>query len=313
MVKLSKLNKLKQPKIILMLLAILLLAATFVYPKMSLQQATYRYVYVFDISQSMNVLDARKEEPLVSRLNFAKQAAIESLSQLPCGTELGIALFTGHRALLLTTPVETCQNQHDLSNTINMVDWTSTWEAKSEIAKGVYKSIRLMKRVDKEIDTNTRVVFFTDGHEAPPVNPDVLPRFPGKIGEVKGMIVGVGGKKRVKIPKIDRATGKRIGYWASGDVVHIDVYTQERNKRDGVKPIRGTEHLSSLREPYLKGIAEKTGLKYHRLLDLNAFSEELKNKSLSNPKAVQTDIRWLLALLALLLFIYSLIRNNRTN
>ena len=296
-------NKLRQPQVIMMLLAILFLAVTFAYPKISLQQATYRYVYVFDISQSMNVLDAHDKEPPISRLNFAKQAAIDSLSQLPCGTELGIALFTGHRVLLLTTPVETCQNQHDLSNTINMIDWTSTWEAKSEVAKGIYKSIRLMKRIDKDIDMNTRVIFFTDGHEAPPVNPDVLPVFSGKIGQVKGVIVGVGGKKRVKIPKIDRATGKQVGYWTSADVVHIDVYTQEKNKREGVKPLRGTEHLSSLREPYLKDIAKKTGLKYHRLLDLGAFSKEVKSKSLSNPNFIQTDIRWLLALLALFLFI----------
>ena len=295
----------------MMLLAILLLAVTFAYPKISLEQATYRYIYVFDISQSMNVLDAQNsaqdsvqdKKPQISRLNFAKQAAIKSLSQFPCGTELGIALFTGHRALLLTTPVETCQNQHDLSNTINMIDWTSTWESKSEIAKGVYKSIRLMKRVDQSEENNTRVVFFTDGHEAPPVNLNVLPIFSGKIGQVKGMIVGVGGKKRVKIPKLDRATGKKVGYWTSGEVVHIDVYTQAKNKRDGIKPLRGTEHLSSLREPYLKDIAAKTGLKYHRLVDLDAFSEALKSKSLSNPKVIQTDLRWLLALLALLLFI----------
>ena len=288
----------KQPQIIIMLLAILLLATTFAYPKMSLQQATYRYVYVFDISQSMNVMDARKKEPFISRLNFAKQAAIKSLSKLPCGTELGIALFTGHRALLLTTPVETCINQHDLSNTINMIEWTSTWESRSEIAKGVYKSIRLMKRVDE----NTRMVFFTDGHEAPPVNPNLLPVFQGKKGKIKGIIIGVGGDKRVKIPKIDRA-GKQLGYWDSGDVVHIDIYTQEKNKRDGVKPLRGTEHLSSLRESYLKDLADKTGLMYHRLETLDSFSKQLKTKSLSNPKVIQTDIRWLMALLSLLLFI----------
>lgn len=281
-----------------MLAAILLLAITFSYPKISLQQATYRYVYVFDISQSMNVMDAHKREPPASRLNFSKQAAIDSLSKLPCGTELGIALFTGHRALLLTTPVETCVNQHDLSNTINMIDWTSTWESRSEIAKGVYKSIRLMKRVDE----NTRVVFFTDGHEAPPVNPDLLPVFSGEKGQIKGMIVGVGSKKRVKIPKFDRS-GKQLGYWGSGDVVHIDVYTQEKNKREGVKPLRGTEHLSSLREPYLKDLADKTGLMYHRLVNLDSFSEQLRTKTLSNPKVIQTDIRWLLALLSLLLFV----------
>lgn len=275
----------------------LLLVSTFAYPIFSLSQASYRYIYVFDISQSMNVMDVYNKQVSVSRLNFVKQAAIDSLSKLPCGTELGFALFTGHRALLLTTPIEVCKNQLDLSNTIKLIDWTATWEARSEIAKGLYKSIRLMKR----LGNHTAVIFFTDGQEAPPVNPDLLPVFSGKKGAIKGIVVGVGGDKLTPIPKLDR-TGKQVGFWKSDEVVHIDVYSQEKNRREGVKLPLGTEHLSSLRESYLKDLADKTGLKYFRLANTDLLLEQLKTKSLGYSKVVQADIRWLFALLALFLF-----------
>lgn len=297
-------SRFKRLEVILMLLSVILLGLTFVNPKMSLQQATYHYVYVFDISQSMNVKDVGGKNGLMSRLNVAKQAAIDSLSKLSCGTEVGIALFTGHRAFLLLTPVESCKNQQGLVSTINVIDWTATWESRSEIAKGLYRSIKLMKQIGE----NTRLVFFTDGHEAPPINPKLMPNFSGKIGEIKGLIVGVGGDKLVKIPKLDRS-GNQSGYWKQDEVVHVDIYTQERSKREGTKLLIGTEHLSSLREAYLESLAEKTGLTYHRWVNTESFLDLLEAKPLSHPKMIQTDIRWLLALLSLLLFGGIFLRN----
>lgn len=291
-------KSLKRSQLVVMLLAILLLALTFISPRINLERPSFRYVYVFDISQSMNVMDTENNGLKSSRLNFAKQAAMESLTRLPCGTEVGFALFTGHRAFLLTEPVETCQNVHDLVNTLKLIDWKTTWEARSEIAKGLYKSIRLMKR----IKNNTRVVFFTDGHEAPPINPDLLPAFSGKKGEIKGVVVGVGGAELAKIPKIDRS-GKQTGFWEADEVVHVDIYTQEKHKREGNKLPAGTEHLSSMKEVYLQDLSDKTGLFYMRLENSKSFSDRLKRQELSNYKMIETDIRWLLALISLLLFI----------
>lgn len=289
---------------LLLLGALLLLAATFLQPRFTLTQASYRYVYVFDISQSMNVADVLPinqsiSQKIQSRLEVAKRAAQTSVANLPCGTEVGVALFTGHRVFLLMNPVETCKNQHDINNTISMVDWRSTWEAKSEIAKGMYKSIRLMK----QIGANTRVVFFTDGHEAPPVNPAQLPRFSGKVGEVKGLIIGLGGDKLVPIPRIDRESGKQSGVWQANEVVHVDVYNQEKYKRDGVKMPVGFEHMSSLRESYLQSLAAKTGLNYHRLRQPQQLIVPLTDATLSHPTKQLSDARWLFALAALLVFI----------
>lgn len=266
---------------------------------MKLERPTYRYVFVFDISQSMNVIDVANTELPLTRLDYAKQTAAETLSILPCGTEVGLALFTGHRAFLLITPIEICANYRELSTMLNNIEWRMTWEKRSEIAKGLYKSIALLK----EMAGLTRLVFFTDGHEAPPINPDLPPRYFGLKGEIRGLIMGVGGEKPVPIPKFDE-TGKQLGYWKAEEVLHIDSFSQSRNTREGIESMGSrTEHLSSLRETYLEGLANKTGLIYRRLANSEEFSAHMKSKSLSIPELIITDMRWFFALGSLLTFV----------
>jgi mxaL protein len=284
-----------------MLLAILLLAVTFTNPTLQLERSTYRYVFVFDISQSMNVMDVTGTDHTITRLEYAKQTTLETLSKMPCGTEAGLALFAGHRAFLLITPIEICRNYRELSVMLNNINWRMSWENKSEIAKGLYKSIGLMEL----LNDNTRLVFITDGHEAPPINPESPPRFPGKLGEINGLILGVGGNTPVAIPKFDINTGEPQGFWKAEDVEITDTYT---NRNGGVAASTlGTEHLSSLRESYLQGLAETTGLNYHRLAGSDNLYDLIKTRALGNPKMMTTDLRWLFALGALLAFISTLL------
>lgn len=296
-------NILRRPQILLLIVAITLLATTFLNPSMPLKRPTYRYVFVFDISQSMNVKDIPETDSSINRLDFAKKMAKESLIEFSCGTEFGVAIFTGHRPFLLIKPVEICSNQQELSRIISNVNWRMTWETKSEIAKGLFKSIRLMKQLDKE----TRLVFFTDGHEAPPVNDKLQPRFNSEKSEVKGIIVGTGGEIKVPIPKFNKK-GKQTGYWKMEDVAQVDVYTQDQETLIITKNnIIGTEHLSSLRETYLKELATKTGLDYIRAGLTDELSVHMKTDVLSIPRVITTDMRWLWALSSLLIFIITLV------
>jgi len=293
----------RRPQVILLMISIVLLAVTFARPTMQLERPTYRYVFVFDITQSMNVMDVPDTDLSITRLDYAKQSVVEALSILPCGTEVGLALFTGHRAFLLITPIEICANYRELSTMLDNIDWRMTWETRSEVAKGLYKSIALLKQLEGKI----RLVFLTDGHEAPPINFDLPPKFSGLKGEINGLIMGVGGEKPVPIPKLDE-TGKQQGYWKADEVMHVDAFTQSRNVREGTKFAKiGTEHLSSLREPYLQGLAAKTGLMYRRLGNAKEFAQQMKSETLSIPKIITTDMRWLFALGSLLAFIATML------
>ncbi len=294
-------NLLRRPHLIALLIAILLLAATFTYPTLQLERSTYRYVFVFDISQSMNVMDVPGTDHAITRLEYAKKTTLEALSEMPCGTEAGLALFTGHRTFLLITPIETCRNYREISVMLNNINWRMTWEMKSEIAKGLFKSIGLLNL----IDDNTRLVFITDGHESPPINPETPPRFPGQVGEINGLILGVGGNSPVPIPKFDINTGEPEGFWKAEDVEHTDVYT--KTSGGAAANIIGTEHLSSLKETYLQGLADKTGLTYHRLASSDNLYDLIKTPALGNPRMITTDMRWLFALGAFLIFISTLL------
>ena len=283
----------------MMIFALLLIAYTFQRPTAAIGGETFRYTYVFDISQSMNVTDVSSQDEELSRLEFAKQAAISSLTSLPCGSEVGVALFSGHRAFLLITPIEICANYSELSTILSRIDWRMTWERSSEVAKGLHKSLTLLSLLEQE----SRLVFFTDGQESPPIRIDLPPSFTGTPGEVTGMIVGVGGDEPVAIPKFDE-TGKRIGVWQKDEVVQG--YTSGTTN-----PFQGIEHLSALREGYLKEVANGTGLDYYRLEQIDGFTRRLESTAYGFKRIAVTDIRWIIALVALALILLAVTTKPR--
>jgi mxaL protein len=288
----------RRTSVLCLLLAGVALSATFARPQMQLERPTFRYVFVFDISQSMNVADVAAANPAMTRLEYAKAVAQDAIAAMPCGTEVGLALFAGHRAFLMNTPIETCANYSELAAILGGIDWRMTWEARSEIAKGVFKSLELLTMLDSQ----TRLVFVTDGHEAPPLNPDVPPTFRGEVGAVSGLVVGVGGSELAQIPKYD-AKGEHAGFWQAQDVLHVDTFRAERYAREGRQPVTGTEHLSALREDYLVDLAGSTGLLYHRLEGASGLAERMQDEALGIPTDVTADMRWVFALVALVTFV----------
>ena len=61
------------------------------------------------------------------------------------------------------------------------------------------------------------------------------------------------------------------------------------------------EHLSELREAHLQELAHAVGLDYRRLVDADALATALLDPRFARSVPVQVDVRWMPALLALLL------------
>ena len=292
-----------------LLLAVALLALLPLLPRPEWPWPTYRYLVVVDLTQSMNVTDAAPESER-TRMAHARVALDAVLTALPCGAEVGLGLFSGHRSLLLFSPVEVCAQRRELRTMVAGIDWRMAWTARSEVAKGLHDAIR----VAAELGGETRLVFVTDGHEAPPLHPVYRPRFRGKPGAIRGLIVGVGGLRPVPIPKLDR-NGEQIGVWSADEVQQVDSYSFGRagtnvageamvgvDGGDLEARIRaGTEHLSQLRETHLEQLAAETGLYYHRLRHPAALVERLQARDLSVTRLQALDLRWLPAVLTLLL------------
>ena len=302
----------------LLVAAAVALAASFLNPGLQVEQALVEHVVVLDITQSMNVTDQRSTEAQsagqpVSRLAFAKQALQQALPQLPCGSRLGWAVFTEYRSFLLLAPVEVCAHLGELQATLAGIDGRMAWAGNSEVAKGLHSALS----VARLLPDKPSLVFVTDGHEAPPLNPRHRPAFDDKPGDVAGLIVGVGGLRPAPIPKTD-ALGRPLGFWRADEVMQTDPYSQGRGASVGREKFvddeaaagaalprgaAGSEHLSSLHEAYLRLLAGELGLGFHHLQTGEALAEALTAATLARPVPARADLRPGLAALAALLLL----------
>lgn len=269
--------------------ALLLLAALL--PPLRLAREVVNHLVVIDITQSMYVADTSVDGRTVSRLAFARRALTDALAVLPCGSQLGLGIFASRRTLLLLAPIDVCENRIELEQAIEQIDARMAWEDASVIVRGVYSATD----VAFELAQHPSVIFLTDGQESPPMAS--IPDFDRPTGRVKGTLVGVGGDVPQPIPRLDKE-GRQIGWWSAGAVV-------QRPTPAGFTPDQ--EHLSSLHEAHLQGVAQAAGLGYARLESVAGMARILNDRRLSRSLVVATDMRWIPGLLAgLLLVVYYL-------
>lgn len=300
--------------------SLLLVASTFAVPPLVFTRNYYRYVFVFDITQSMNVRDVDGSAS-ISRLDFAKKSTISAIRRFPCGSEAGLGIFTQHRTLLLFTPVEVCEHYDEVIKTITDIDWRMAWRARSEVAKGLYSALGIMK----QLKAPAHLVFLTDGHEAPPVHPELRPRFSGTPGDVAGLIIGVGGATPVPIPKFN-ILGDSVGTWQPDEVLQVDVYTIGRSGSVAGEVMvgvdrstleqriaGGTEHLSAVREDYLLTLASEVGHPYYHLSSPDMLADTLMQPQFGYPKQASQDVRWILGTLALMCLLACYLPKRRSD
>lgn len=266
-----------------------LLAAAVWLPPITLSRATFEYMVTFDVTQSMEVDDQSIAGAAATRLVFARAAAREALRRMPCGSKVGWAIFADYRVMPLLLPVEVCEHYDALLASLDHIDGRMRWANASNIGKGATWVVRTARAIGKE----TRVVFFTDGQEAPPLREkgDAPPMQDITAGEVGGWLIGVGGDLPARIPRFD-SDGNAIGHWAAADVV----------QRFGPgTPGTAHEHLSELREPHLQELGRALGLGYRRLIALDDAADTMLDPAAARPQPTATDLRWIPALLGLLL------------
>lgn len=269
-----------------LLACVLLLIALFM-PPVNRSVPVNRYLLVFDVSQSMNVEDVVLQGRSSSRLDAARQAAASLLQELPCGSEVGLAVFAATRTVTLLTPLEVCAHYNGLLTSLEALDGRMRFKNASSVGKGVHQSLRAAST----IGNNTAIAMFTDGHEAPPLRHGQtgMPKSEGH--EVKGFLVGVGGDQPARIPKVDN-NGQPQGYWQADDVTQLPA--DERIGQAG-------EELSALREPHLRELSQLSGLDYLPLHDVDKLVERLTDSAFASKQDRPVNMSWLPAGLALLL------------
>lgn len=274
-----------------LLVSALLLASSFVHPRLPMEKPVFRYLFVIDITQSMNARDYHQQGLPADRLGFVKAAIRYAWERLPCGSEVGLALFTSRNSQLLFEPLEVCGHLPLLADVLGHVDWRMAWAADSHIARGLHTALRETAARGQE----TRLVFFSDGQQFPP-EPHP-PYFEGQPGGVSGLIIGVGGAQAVPIPKLD-SDNQPVGFWEYVDL--RDWLASEWMPQDST-----AFYLARLDETALRGFALTTGLAYLRLETPQQLSANLLNPNWSSLKIVEVDLRWLSGLAALTLLLAS--------
>jgi mxaL protein len=263
--------------------ALVLLLLALVIPGAHAPRSTYNYIVVFDITQSMNVRDYELDGVPVSRLAYAREAMRRALKDLPCGSHVGWGAFAEYRTILLLAPVEVCANYDDLLASLDQLDGQMRWSNASEVTKGVYWALRAAKEVNPRPD----VIFVTDGHEAPPLDPRYpVPLFDDlKPGQTRGWLIGAGGDAPRPIPKLN-ADGAAIGYWRAFEVIQTK---------------GGREHLSGLHEAHLQTLARQVGFEYARLTGPLSIDAAMRDPRFARRTSAPIDLDWLPALAALVL------------
>lgn len=242
----------------IMSLALLLIIAALWLPPVPRDVKIMDSLFVLDITDSMNVEDAELDGNVMRRLDWAKEFTRQILLDMPCGAHAGLAIFSEARSLILMNPVEVCANYHDLTQMLNQIHQTMAWARSSEVSKATYTAIRQAK----DITPQPSIVFLTDGHESPPIHESLFPKFQGTPGEIKGVIVGIGGSDLLPIPKTNEQ-GEIDGVWDVNEVMHVDVYASTRGdmaERNQQKP--RTEHLSSQKKSHLETLANRVGFEF---------------------------------------------------
>ena len=288
--------RLSDPRILLLTTAAILLLLSILVPSVPRERQSYELLAVLDITGSMNTRDYVANDKPISRLEFAKLALRGLLQSLPCPSRLGLAIFSERQPFLLFEPIDVCADFSPVDAAIAGLDWRMAWEGDSHIAAGLYRSIAMAK------DLNADVIFITDGQEAPPLPWSGGPPFEGKRSEVGGLIIGAGNYALSPIPKFDD-NGREVGFYGAEDVPHENRFglpPPGAENREGYNPrnapfgstrVLGTEHLSSVREPYLKELANITGLTYRHFARLPDLVAAVKEAAMPRPRAGHLDLR----------------------
>lgn len=280
-------------------LVCLLIAAT--NPSINLPRDTHNYVFVIDITQSMNVRDMHINGLEATRLEYVRHILAQTLGHLPCGSKASLAPFANAEVVPLFTPLEVCANYGALQDSLDHLEWRMAWRGSSHLRLGLQAAEAALLTLPEP----AQVVFLTDGDEAAPIN--AITKI--ELTELNGkgwLLAGIGADKPSPIPKFN-ANNEVIGYW-SAYATKIEpsqiVDEESRGKRDDSIASDPREYyLSALREDYLQEMARDIGAAYVRADSQQKLQATIEQLPPVGHSSAPVALRWLFALLAGILIV----------
>ncbi len=278
-------------------LALIGLAIAMVNPKIPLSLNVNNYMFVIDITQSMNVKDMHMNKRPISRLNYALQLISMSLKEFPCGTKVSIALFANAEVVPLYVPIEICENFGVIQDTLKHLEWRMAWRGSSHLRLGLIDA----GSVSLTLPEPTKIIFLTDGDEAAPLNAITKVDLQPMQGSSSWLLAGIGSKEPSPIPKFN-SKDEIIGYWSQyatkiepSQIVNEDSIGK---RDDSIASEPHEYYLSALREEYLKEVVSDINANYVRADLQTKFLAAINKLPSAGNSPAHVETGWIFALIS---------------
>lgn len=296
-------NNLKNNSNLFLLLTVFSLIIALFNPSIPITKNIYNYIFIVDISQSMNTKDMIIENEEVSRIEYTKSTISKILGRLPCKSKVSIGMFAGVSVAATYTPIEVCENFSVINSTVDNLDWRSTWSGNTRIRESMVNLARLIRSFPE----SAQVIYFTDGEEAPKLhvfNTRDLSQFQGGND---WLLVGVGSDKGTAIPKYD-SKNQLIGYWSIDSFALQPGIAQisESNigtRNDSVALGVSDRYLSKLDEKYLMDLSKEIKGNYVRADNIDVILDAMAKQKPSWRDQTTLPLRYFFVVIALIFFL----------
>jgi len=282
----------------LLAVALVLLVAAAFKPTIPMPRNIYSYLFVVDISQSMNTKGMFWRGEEVTRLEYTKHMLHDMVASLPCGSRVSVSVFAGFTVAALYTPIEVCGNYASIQDTIQRLEWRMAWSGNSRIRESADAISRLLRSMDEP----AQVVFFTDGEEAPHLHAFNTRDLSNFQGGRDWLVVGIGSEDAHPIPKLDDKN-QVIGYWSAENFTMqpgIAQISQQNfgNRDDNVASGEDDRYQSRLDEKYLQEFSKEIHANYIRGDNMQQVQRAMRELKPAKRDISPIQIDWILALLA---------------
>jgi mxaL protein len=278
-------------------LALIGLAIAMVNPKIPLSLNVNNYMFVIDITQSMNVKDMHMNKRPISRLNYALQLISMSLKEFPCGSKVSIALFANAEVVPLYVPIEICENFGVIQDTLKHLEWRMAWRGSSHLRLGLIDA----GSVSLTLPEPTKIIFLTDGDEAAPLNAITKIDLQPMQGSSSWLLAGIGSQEPSPIPKFN-SKDEIIGYWSQyatkiepSQIVNEDSIGK---RDDSIASEPHEYYLSALREEYLKEVVSDINANYVRADLQTKFLAAINKLPSAGNSPAHVETGWIFALIS---------------
>ena len=289
---------LKNQDSILLIAALALLILALFRPTIPLKFDLHNYLFVVDVTQSMNTADMRINGESMSRLAYTRHLLKKAIAQLPCGTNVSLSVFSAESVALLFTPIEVCKNYDVIQDSVAHLEWRMAWRGNSRLRFGMQSATAILS----SLQAPAQVVFFTDGDEAPKLNATNKTDLSTWQGGNDWLIIGVGGDEAFPIPKLD-SDNKILGYWAYSNSIMApsQVISEDSvgTRDDSIATDDYNRYQSKLEGAYLQELSTEIGAKYSRATDAESLLDAMKAQKPAGYDTTRFPIDWLLILSAI--------------